>query len=227
MCGIFAAFTKSELIQLSQANAYRGQHSFSVTGVDLIQKRTKKIPQLKFLIRKIGSFDLSDTPDASFYICHIQAPTGTMQDEKAIHPAESATRHGFLLWHNGIIKEHECDRLRAKQKTDCQWDTMLLLNEISDPGLFLDHLNEINGSFSCIARLWNSNFYLFRNALAPMFIGEGCLSSVFTPLTPNRVKAERFYLIDFSHDVSRIHLNEIARFQTKENPYVGLEDDDE
>lgn len=227
MCGIFAALNKADLLKLATANAYRGQHSFSITGFNLTKEKRTTNPKLGEVIRRIGKFSLDGIPDYDFYVGHIQAPTsGASKDLSTVHPAQIEKHRPALLWHNGIIKEHECNRLRDKQRIDEQWDTMLLLREVEFSGQCIDNLSEINGSFACVAFLWD-NIYVFRNAIAPMFMGEGCLSSVRTDLTPVNVKAERFYLIDFNHDVSKLHLNEVGRFQTKENPYVGLEEDDE
>lgn len=238
MCGIFGGFSKPELEVLANANAYRGQHSFSITGFCLVKGKNGRIKPIlgwkdsdeNAIFRHLGSFTLDDIPNADFYIAHIQAPTGIQKTMDCVHPADILGEVRSLLWHNGIIKEHDCDRLRKKQQVNTQWDTMLLLNEIKQSGLCLDNLSEINGSFSCVGYLWETQLYLFRNSLAPMYIGDsatGCFSSVPTNLTPNRVKANVFYLVDFNHDVSKLHLIEVARFQTKENPYVGLEDDDE
>lgn len=224
MCGIFAAINKTDLTTLAQANAYRGEHSHSITGFYFGENKRKTKSTIGPTVRRLGKFNPDAITDCDFYVAHIQAPTsGAPKDMSTVHPAQMNSSY---LWHNGIIKEHECDRLRAKHQIDEKWDTMLLLKEIYYSGECLDNLSEINGSFACVAYVWDQLF-VFRNALAPMFFGPGCLSSVRTSLTPNQVKSERFYHLDFDHDVSKPHLDEVGRFKTKENPYVGLEDDDE
>lgn len=217
MCGIFAAFNLTDFQTLAKANAYRGQASYSITTLMFNVKRDKVTPAIGMTKKGLGKFSTVGVPPAPFYIGHIQAPTSQAPSYETIHPAQWNNR---MLWHNGIIKEHDCDRLRQKQNSKELWDTMLLLKEVN----ICANLNEINGSFACL--YWHEGLYVFRNLLAPMHIGDGCLSSVPTSLTPTRLKAERYYEIDFNHDVSKLHLVEIDRFITKENPYEGIEDDE-
>lgn len=212
MCGIFATLDILALNPLSQANAYRGQHSNSISHFTV----TDGVVSLNKINRRFGTIDLSESTDNGFYICHIQAPTGSERSSDTIHPADE---NGVLLWHNGIIKESECDRLREKQHSHYTWDTQLLLREVIYTYHNDDALSQINGSFACIL-YYMSSLYVFRNKLSPLFIGPQSISSVKCEVADASIDADKIYKIRFKNN--SIELELISSFTTKENPYWGL-----
>lgn len=135
--------------------------------------------------RSLGVFDFFQVPvDSELYVCHIQAPTGETRGIESVHPA---SHNESLLWHNGIIKEYDCARLRTKQKSTEMWDTKLLLKEAIDPFNFSANLSEVNGSFACILYEPINGMFVFRNALSPLFIGKRCISSVKCDLADSSI----------------------------------------
>lgn len=207
MCGIFASFNRDKFLELSQLNAYRGSQSSSVVhfnpgwGVSTINRAPGFLDPFKV------------RDDSSFKIGHLQAPTTDAEAISSIHPAgiEFGTK---LLWHNGIVKQFEVERLQKKYQTDEKWDTMLLLYELQDPETWLANLSSINGSFACVY-VEGDMLYLFRNEISPLFIDADLnISSVKFPgsesMTPNCV-----HMVDFQTRT----LMEVGSFHTLENPY--------
>lgn len=211
MCSIIGSFDKQKLIDLCELNAYRGQHSHSISyasqdGVYYTQKNYGPI-----------NYDAIDNGDGDYIIVHMQAPTTDNKNSDCIHPAMGNPYcEGSLLWHNGIIKEKEVERLRKKYKLKATWDTYILLHHLIVGG----SLSDIDGTFSC---LWydDSSAYgryglkLFRNEISPMFIdSKSNISSTkfegSVPTEPNTM---------FGFDPWKNALYPHFTFETKENPY--------
>jgi glutamine phosphoribosylpyrophosphate amidotransferase len=208
MCGIFGAFDRNEFVSLARANSYRGQHSFSIVTFD------QDLSTIKGIQQRLGVFDESLVSEEGYKIGHIQAPTGN-NGVDSIHPAKLGD---VLLWHNGLIKDFDCERLRKKQNSNETWDTRLLLNEVVHKNRFAN-LSEINGSFACVM-FENTSLFVFRNAISPLFFGEDRLSSVKTELTPESLPAEKFFLVNMVE--KKLSFFNLGSFTTKENPYFGL-----
>lgn len=105
-----------------------------------------------------------------YFIFHTQAPT-TSSSLK--HPFVS--NKGSLLWHNGILKESEINKLQCLMKIQEKWDTALLA-EIIDLRGYIE-LSDIDGSFACV-RAGSDFIHIFRNEIAPLNIKGANISSV-------------------------------------------------
>jgi len=208
MCSIFASFDNNILVELGKQNYYRGQKRHSITEID-------KHYNLKQIIKYDYSFNEKNLLKTNnFQICHIQSPTNSLNNNN--HPAQL---NNMLLWHNGLIKHTDCDRLNKKQNNCIIWDTMLLLYEIKNKQW--QNLSEINGSFACLFFI-DQKLYIFRNILAPFFIGLKSISSIKTIHTPNKIPHNQIMSIKFHSNNNITLINENISFQTKENPYFNL-----
>ena len=193
MCAIVGSSDKKILKELFKLNAYRGQLSYSLSGVS--DNRVIN------LIRGEGALpaDLVDTfPEYSYYIGHIQAPT---TESKSIHPAMADSN---LLWHNGIVKQKELE--------DGTWDTEWLIQNLTHRGF--EFLSDVDGTFACMASL-NHKLYVFRNEISPLYIDDAfnISSTRFDgshSLEPNTI---------FELDINKKLLSAVTHFETKENPY--------
>lgn len=202
MCSIIGSFKREKLIELCELNAYRGQHSHSISYYD------PDIQDFFYVCRTYGAvdYDMIDIPEGHYCVVHMQAPT-TDSDDDAIHPAQVG---GRLLWHNGILKQKEIERLKQKFNSDEGWDTYLLLVQMINNGTPTD----IDGSFSCL--YYNgSNLHLFRNEISPMYIDSdfNISSTKFKDSTPTKENTM------FLFRPERKILNEMFTFNTVNNPY--------
>ena len=185
MCAIVGSFDPQTIIELVRVNSYRGNFSWSITGINeshfIIdkQKGFGEFPEDLFLelTEKHKSKDL-------YWLCHVQAPTGGMvEDVSRIHPARRCDRNSYAenevyLWHNGVIKTKWMDTQPGASK----FDTQLMVDKIvknDQQGKDLSKaLYDIDGSFAC-ALLWESCFIrIFRNTASPMFVNGTDISSV-------------------------------------------------
>ena len=205
MCAIVGSFNIDKLKELIELNSYRGQHSHSVTYFDP-KSNTASIAE-----QDLGPVNVSriHIPDGSYCIVHVQAPTTDNKTKDSIHPA-IFTRS--FLWHNGILKTNQIQKLHYKHSWLKDWDTLLLLHEINSLGW--EALNNIDGTFSCLMYK-QSELFLFRNEISPMFVdSELNISSTrfegSQATEPNTVLKMRFD--------SKL-LDPVAKFRTVENPY--------
>lgn len=208
MCAIIGSFDKDKLIELIKINSYRGSHAFSFSTYN--QAGALKIHQ-----RAIGTIDPSDIhiPEGSYGIVHIQAPTTTEKSLSSVHPAEQTYMgNTSYLWHNGIIKEAHTREMRIKLHSESKWDTMLMSSCISQYGW--NSLDSMDGSFSCLMYK-NSELFLFRNEITPMFYDSGMNISSTKFENAMQTNANIVYLFD----VYRGTLAEHHKFNTRENPY--------
>ena len=207
MCSIIGSFDKEKLIDLCELNAYRGQHSHSISYMD----NTFGIYLMK---KSFGPIDYEaiDPHDGEYCIIHMQAPTTDSKELNNIHPASNNPYcRNSMLWHNGIIKEKEVERLREKYQMKSTWDTYILLHHLIAGG----SLDDIDGTFSC---LWYNDMRelrLFRNEISPMFIDSH--STISSTKFENSVATEPNTMFDFNPFKNK--LTPLYSFQTKENPY--------
>ncbi|QBX05964.1 hypothetical protein Va3_010 [Vibrio phage Va3] len=202
MCGLFAARSKQELIELSKSNIHRGSRTHSVSTF-----KNGHVTVHKFT----GAFNTTNVPDsADFYICHVQAPTGTSAQA---HPAivtieENGQLHDSHVWHNGILKDHY-----MKNQTQ-EWDTAHIAEAIC-----YGKLNELDGTFACFHFI-NGNLRVFRNEISPLFMSEDgtSFSSTRTILTPEHVEPNKVFNIDFK----TFKMTVVNEFKTLENPYFFM-----
>ena len=200
MCAIVGSFSTFKLKDLYRLNAYRGELSYSLSAFD-VSGGNAKLLRLYQDVGKLQTELVDELPQDEdiFYIAHSQAPTTSGTN---IHPAAVGEA---LLWHNGIIKQ--------KTLQAGQWDTQWLLEQIVDYGWSV--LSRVDGTFACI--MYNKGeLFIFRNEISPLFVDRylNISSTKFEggkPVEPNTV-----YKICFGeYD----HLSEVAKFETKENPY--------
>lgn len=207
MCSIIGSFDRKKLIELCELNAYRGQHSHSISYYD------PDIQNFFYISRSYGAIDYNmiDIPEGNYCVVHMQAPT-TDSDNDSIHPAQISNN---LLWHNGILKEKEIKRLQKEFNTNDGWDTYLLLIQMINKGT----PKNIDGSFSCL--YYNGeNFYLFRNEISPMFIDSdfNISSTKFENSSPTRENT----VYRFRPEIKTLTV--LSQFKTVENPYYfGVE----
>jgi hypothetical protein len=203
MCSIIGSFKKETIVDLCELNAYRGQHSHSVSYYDLEHNDF-------FMISKSHgpvNYDTIDIPPNHYCIVHMQAPTTEAKDDLSIHPAMIERD---VLWHNGIIKEKEIERLQKKYQTNIKWDTYILLKHMMSEGT----PDGIDGTFSC---LWFDSYrlYLFRNEIAPMFIDDDF--NISSTKFSNSRSTEPNCILLFEPGMKNIV--PILHFNTVENPY--------
>ena len=203
MCSIIGSFDKQKIVDLCELNAYRGQHSHSISYYNTI---TNEFVQIN---RKLGPINYDDIcpEDNEYIIVHMQAPTTDAKDSSSIHPARIDRD---VLWHNGILKAKEIERLKEKYQLDTDWDTYILLKHMMSEGT----PDGIDGTFSC---LWFDSYrlYLFRNEISPMFIDSAMniSSTKFAnsePTFPNTI---------LLFEPALKNVVPILHFNTVENPY--------
>jgi glutamine phosphoribosylpyrophosphate amidotransferase len=158
------------------------------------------------------NYDKIDPREGEYVIIHMQAPTTDSKNANCIHPAlDNPYSRGSLLWHNGIIKEKEVERLREKYQLKATWDTYILLHHLILGG----SLDEIDGTFSCLWYNDDRELRLFRNEISPMFIDSN--SNISSTKFINSVPTEPNVMFDF--DPFKNKLAPLYSFETKENPY--------
>lgn len=203
MCSIVGSFKRNKLIELCELNAYRGQHSHSISYYDIV---TGEISVQKYE----GKVDYSiiEQKPLVYMIVHMQAPTGEGDPKGNIHPAY---HDGKFLWHNGILKQTYVEQLKEQLDEVCSWDTFLMLKTISRDR---KNINNLDGSFSCLM-YDKEKLYIFRNEISPMFYdaelnisSTGFKGSLPTP--PNQI-----HHMDFNFS----SLFAIENFITRFNPY--------
>lgn len=208
MCGIFCSSSKEMLVKLASLNQYRGSHSYSVYNA-----KSQK------LVKEFGEFNpeaLGD--DGEYHICHVQAPTTAARGLDSVHPAMNSNG-GAMLWHNGIVKDHDIKRLqRELNMPDCEWDTQLLLKGLTSPD-WSKFLSTVNGSFACIL-VEGNQIYAFRNKISPLYIDENFnISSVMfegaDPLPPETM---------WSIKLDTKELKPVVTFQTYEQPFFFFDE---
>lgn len=203
MCSIIGSFDKDTIVDLCELNAYRGQHSHSISYYDLEHNDFFMIEKSMGPIK----YDKIDIPDNHYCIVHMQAPTTDVKNDFSIHPAMIDRD---VLWHNGIIKAKEITRLQEKYHTDAEWDTYILLMHMMSEGT----PDCIDGTFSC---LWYDSYrlYLFRNEISPMFIDDNfnISSTKFKNSHPTQPNCILLFEPGLKNIVPILHFN------TVENPY--------
>tara|TARA_R100000808_G_scaffold6840_1_gene20154 strand:- start:3717 stop:4220 length:504 start_codon:yes stop_codon:yes gene_type:complete len=147
--------------------------------------------------------DEIDVPSDHYCIVHQQAPTSENKDS-TIHPA---ILNGHVLWHNGIIKEKEVQRLQRELNTKESWDTKLMIDYISTYGEYT-----FDGTYACVYHN-GTDLYFFRNEISPLFVDERL--NISSTLFKNSQALKPNTVFKIQHE----HLNPDASFETKENPY--------
>lgn len=205
MCAIYGSDSLITFNELIKLNAHRGGHSFSIAEFfpeSCTITWTQGFGPMKEQIEK---------SEESILIGHVQAPTTEQTDSSAIHPS---VRDESLLWHNGIIKEHQlkqwCDELNICHK----WDTKGLLDYITSNGF--ESLSEVDGSFACLYKN-RKTLSLFRNSNCPMFIKGSTFSST---KFQDSVAIEDGIVYNYEHGLFK---PSDVRFKTKETFYWSFD----
>lgn len=214
MCAIVGSFNKDKLKELIELNTYRGNHSYSISEFDPIER------EINIIKRGLGGFDYSifeELTDNKYYIAHTQAPTTNAKTIDSVHPSEF---DGTFLWHNGIIKDYFVKEMQSKVmigKGD--WDTALLNKWV----YFNNPLDEVDGTFSCL-RYSMGRLILFRNEISPMFIDDkfNISSTKFKNSNPTPAGKVLYINLTRSDKFKGKDLVEIGEFKTKENPYFFI-----
>jgi glutamine phosphoribosylpyrophosphate amidotransferase len=211
MCSIIGSFSKEKIVDLVKLNLYRGQHSYSYSYYNPEDNTIQ-------VTRGLGEIlvDSINIPTGHYCIAHMQAPTTENKDINSVHPAQMGSS---FLWHNGIIKSKWIEKRKEYIEVseypnrNNSWDTFLILRQYLEEG----HLNNIDGTFSCVYYSPMEGLQLFRNEISPLFIDKdhNISSTKFdfsSPLNPN-------IIWNFTPGESII---EDGTFNTVENPYFGL-----
>lgn len=206
MCSITGSFSKDKIVELAELNAYRGQHSHSITYYNPYRA------EITMCRKGLGPLNIDDIdiPENLYCIVHQQAPTTGLKDD-TIHPAQIGRQ---LLWHNGIVKADHIKKMQKDLFCSHEWDTYLILRQMKD----YDTPKGIDGTFAC---LWydEAGLTVFRNEISPLFYDKDFnLSSTkaegFQSIPPNKM---------FIFDVVGKRLDFFDVFETVENPYFGLD----
>lgn len=203
MCAILGSFSKDVLQNLIKTNSYRGNHSYSLTRINVITG------DLQIIEKSLGKPNLDNVSfeEGYYYLGHVQAPTTEERTLESVHPSEY---EGEYLWHNGIIKDSTVKKLQEILEDNTTWDTRLLHKFLKKGG----KLEDIEGSFSC-ARYKKHGIFLFRNQIAPLFYDKD-LNISSTRFENCKATPSNTYLwMDF---VNR-KLATIFTFENKHNPY--------
>lgn len=206
MCSIIASFSRAKIKELAALNAYRGQHSHSVTVF------SRYSLEVLYQYRGFGALVIDDHSFNSqdvYIVAHQQAPTTDNKNAESIHPAKIGNQ---LLWHNGIVKDKGVKELQKRLESTSSWDTKLILQQLINE----DTPDNIDGTFSC---MWydGSGLLVFRNEISPLFIDDE-LNISSTKFEGSRsISPNMMYILNTSLGQER--LEGIKSFQTVENPY--------
>jgi len=207
MCSIVGSFSKDKIIELCELNAYRGTVSHSISYYDVVNNL------FTFISRGRGPLNYEDImiPDKNHYcLVHMQAPT---TDSTNIHPASIGRQY---LWHNGIIKATEVERLRNELNDNSTWDTELLLRHMR----MKNTPEGVDGSFSCVY-YDEYRLYLFRNEISPMFIDDDF--NISSTKFKGSKSTQSNVMLLFEPALKSLH--PVVYFNTVTNPYYFALDD--
>ena len=205
-------------MELGFLNKERGSHSYSIFRYDVDNKQIISLERGfgEVSWETLSEFDSNWKPlqkSNVYTIVHQQAPTTINTGFSAIHPAQIKNQ---LLWHNGILKEANINKLQQIYRYSHQvtsWDTKLILKSLYYTGF--KGLEEFDGSFACVY-FDNKDFYLFRNSIAPLFMDDDLnISSVEFP-NSRSITANEIYTVDLQNKRYTI---KHKSFTSKEDPY--------
>jgi len=208
MCSIIGSFNKDKIIDLVKLNLYRGQHSYSYSYYNP-EDNTIQVN------RGLGEIPLDaiNIPPGHYCIAHMQAPTTDNKDINSVHPAWIGNT---LLWHNGIVKTKWINERKQQYENDRYntWDTYLILRQYIDDG----HLNDIDGTFSCVYYSPMEGLQLFRNLISPLFIDDDHNISSTKFENSQSLPANIIWTFNPGEGIMRDGI-----FNTVENPYYGID----
>ena len=218
MCSIIAGSDAEEVKRLVTLNKVRGTHSHSIFYVNIEDL------ELTHSEKNLGELYTDDIriPKNHFCIIHQQAPTTTAKSIDSIHPSKIEDIDGVsYLWHNGIIKDAQCQALREMYDVDDVWDTKLIHYVLNETG----NMNNIDGTFACVEYRVGEHINIFRNEIAPLYTDFKSISSMQFPgsrlIEPNRIHDVALYK---SGSETTISFYPYKEFKTVENPYYFGDD---
>lgn len=211
MCSIFGSYSKTKFIEFANLNQFRGQHSHSICVFDPSEG-------VKKIIKEKGIFNTNNIPEKEnnqYYIGHVQAPTNGLTEEinNRIHPSiiENEKTKTYL-WHNGIIKPDQCEKIKNIININENWDTKLLHHSINVSGLRV--INEIDGSFGCIY-IEDNGVYIFTSITIRLFYDDYMNLSSVNFEKSKKLKSNKIFKINFKNNKFDFKLN----FDSVSNPY--------
>ena len=193
MCAIIASKDPKTILKLVEANSYRGSFSWSISGIT-------KDYQVAVQEKGFGEFPVEDfwyltdsVVEELYWICHVQAPTNGLKEiHERIHPVEHSHE---LLWHNGIMKAKWVKEAMELFDADDEFDTSLLLDQITSENNLEDALEFVDGSFACIYLKEGEYLKVFRNTASPLFcFGTDFSSAMYGDMEP--INSNVIYDID-------------------------------
>jgi len=204
MCSIIGSFSKDRVKELAELNAYRGQHSHSITVFNT------KTYEVRYQSKDFGPLDLDKhifDENESYIIAHQQAPTTMNINNDSIHPAVIGSN---MLWHNGIVKDNNIKKLQVDLGSSNTWDTMLILEKL----LQTSTPDDIDGTFSC---MWytGESLFAFRNEISPLFLDNDLTFSSTRFKNSDSINPNIMHKIDLYNR----SIEESQSFVTVENPY--------
>lgn len=169
MCGIIVTNDSSQLMNLYEANASRGKHSFSFCALDHNN-------EILMLVRSLGmatalqiSEWVAEVQDkAKIYIMHNQAPTTEARTIDNVHPYHNEAVNSYT-WHNGILKPDFVKKLRPY----VTWDTIVLSDYLNNSER--NKLSEVDGSFAFVHLVKENGvnqLLIGRNEICPLFFSS-------------------------------------------------------
>jgi len=206
MCSIIGSYHKDKIVELIKLNAYRGQHSWSISYYSTIWNGINNV------IRGMGEipYELINIGIDEYCIVHMQAPTTSNKEMNTVHPAQIGYS---LLWHNGIIKDKHIKKMQEELHTDESWDTKLILKQYIDKNTLMG----IDGTFACLMH-HEEHLYLFRNMISPLFYDK--YGNISSTRFDDALSIDANVLFRFEPGHS---LTPVDKFDTVNNPYYGLD----
>lgn len=163
MCGIVMTNDPTQLLNLYEANATRGKHSYSFCAINIKNEVIMLHNSLGIVDPLTLSKMIAEVKDrASIYIMHNQAPTTDAQDVSSIHPYRDVEAES-LVWHNGILKPHFVKMMRP----DVKWDTIVLSDVLN--GKTDKTLSDVDGSFAFVHLIEGQKLTMGRNTICPLY----------------------------------------------------------
>ena len=146
-------------------------------------------------------------------VTHLQAPTSS-----ASKPHPAVTPANTMVWHNGLFQPSAMLQMQAILGSAAQWDTMLIAEAVERGFDSPDFkcLGHVSGSFACIAYV-GGELYAFRNAIAPLYVGEdgATLSSVPAPGVTKELEAGVVWVFSEGNQWEKTPYG----FEISHNPY--------
>jgi hypothetical protein len=206
MCSIIGSFNIDEIRNLIDLNSSRGQSSYSI---GLYNIETNKI---ETLFKGEGEFNHTilkqlNIQPKHYIICHIQAPTLGVGQNRSIHPSIIDSSY---LYHNGQLTQNQIELLKERYNVDSNWDTGLLHHYY----LNNEDLSDIDGSFGLLF-INKDKVNIMTSNMINLYINKDLTLSSTYFKNSTKIDSNIIYELDFD----RRELNRIDDFNSKTSPY--------